>query len=191
MKSFVVIALFSLLLSSCADDMTQYQLNPPADIDLPADTSSIPTIDITEDDSSSSEAPASSTEQIFITIDGAGINVSAPNFDAERSDDVSNLQVKIDEQGNIEYLQVNKIILYQEKSDYKINHNYTYIEDDWIEIQSGNVLDAIIADHRALGYNVTRESVKRCNPFLNKRSLQIGDRIRLSCDTPKAKRRNP
>lgn len=108
--------------------------------------------------------------------------ISSPNVNTVYSVDVTNLYVRRTETGLVKYIRVNNDILFEEKSTSVggVNHNYTYLENGWIEVQRGNTIDGIIADHAKEYPGISRKSLHRCNPFL-KRGLQVNDRIKLSC----------
>ena len=113
-----------------------------------------------------------------ITVYEDRVTVESPNVNTVYTTELERLFLIRAESGVLEYLQVNGDVLFEERSG--SNRKYRYRNNYEIEIQKGNTLNGIIADHRSMG--ITSKKLYKCNPFLHNRGLQVGDVIKLDCE---------
>lgn len=166
MKYFITLIILAVL-SSC-----EPKVNSTRKVEsLPTTTDTVGTVetDITD---TVTRLP------IIIYITDNKVEISSSNVNTVYATDVDNLRVIRNEQGAVEYLQVNNVVLFKQKNN--INHTYHYLDHNFIEVVRGNTIDGIIADHPEFG--LSRNSLYQCNPILKQRGLQIGDRIKLDCN---------
>lgn len=130
-----------------------------------------------EDDSIPSFEVNTSADPIIVTIENGQVIIKSGNVNTVYNVEVDRIFVKRSEAGFIEYVQVNDDILFKENVRGHVNHTYRYLDNNQIEILSGNTILGIIGDHK-----ISKKQLYRCNPFLNRRGLQIGDVINLDCN---------
>lgn len=165
MKYFLGI-IIAVLLSSCEPNMVPSKVPQQLSTDT-TKIEAIETINLTD-----------TASAIRIDINGLGVKITSANVNTVYATDVNNIRLVRNEQGNVEYFQVNEVVLFKQKRN--INHVYHYLDHNFIEVVKGNTIDGIIADHPE--YKLTRVNLYKCNPILKQRGLQIGDRIKLDCD---------
>ena len=176
MKALAILVLITTSLISCGPNLdTPYNANPSFNSDT------IPTIVMEEDSVEAMEPEASRTYSgIELNVGTDEVSLNSPAYNINYPTDAHRIVLEISDAGNITFFKVDNTILFNETK--KINHNYTYLDANCIEIQNGNVLEAIVKDHRALGYDISISSLKQCNTYLNKRNLQSGDIVCISCN---------
>ena len=166
----VIIAILSTLLVGCEPSMTpQSQGGPSLSWEDTTTVDSIPTLEIT-----------SNIKPIVITISGNNVQIESENVNTVYTTEVDRLVLNRTESGLVEYIQINNDILFKENAPAGVNHNYRYLDNNQIEVIKGNTINGIISDHQNIG--LTRRKLYNCNPFLNKRGLQIGDVLNLDCN---------
>lgn len=130
------------------------------------------------------EINISGEKAISITIEEAGVELNSNGYNIDFPEPVRRIVVEVDENNSVTFYKVNDIILYNEASQYKVNHTYRYLEGNCLEILPGNTLDAVLADHNKKGYRLTRAQLNKCNPSLQRNGykLQVGDILCLQCN---------
>ncbi len=178
MKQLIILPII-LGLFSCADpDIRNRQMPsfPKGSLEIPKDT--IQEIDMSQEP----ELDTSDITGMVIKIDPSGAFVESNYYTVDYPDPVKRLVAEFDDNGNIEFLKVNNTILFNTVDRFTINHTYVYTDTNTIIVQEGNTLEAIITDHKRQGYDISKQSIIKCNPYLsNGRHLKVGDLLRLEC----------
>lgn len=187
--TFALIAIFAFAFASCNQDAPQkYDLNYPTGVLLPKDTAGVvsttteevPTIDLTSGVADTTVDAPELSQDIQIVISNSGVMISAPNFSSQSPMDVNRLTLQRDANGNLMRIEMDGVVFYGEK--FTRNRNYLYLDANTIMVQRGNTLNGLIEDHRAMGYDVSRKSLAKCNPGILNESLKVGQYVKLACD---------
>ena len=159
-----------LVLVSCTPSVTPTE--------APVPTISIDTTNVIELDTTEETAPDSAV----ITITPNGVKINSTTIVTDYTADVHTFTIKLNEFTQPTSITANDAVLLKEATP--IGTGYTYMDNNTIIVQRGNNLNAIINDHKRMGYNISTKSVLKCNPFLNKRGrqLQVGDILKLTCN---------
>lgn len=168
MKNLIIVTILSILAVSCKPSIQpQLQEGPALSWeDTTATVDSVSTITLTEN-----------VVPIQITIDGSTVIISSGNVNTTYTVEADKVLVNRTEAGLVEYIQINNDILFKENAPAGVNHNYRYLDANQIEIIKGNTINGILLDHK-----ITKKQLYKCNPFLHKRGLQIGDVLNLDCN---------
>lgn len=169
MKNLLIVCSLFVVFISCKPSIQPQEVSQTSWADTTAYEEigdSIPTFEVN-----------SSTTPIVITIENGQIAVKSDNVNTIYNVEVNRVFIKRSEAGLVEYIQVNDDILFKENVKGSVNHIYRYRENNQIEILAGNTILGIIGDHK-----ISKKQLYRCNPFLTRRGLQIGDVINLDCN---------